>query len=406
MRVAHERWNRKQWFTNSWWCVVILGTLLGRGAGRLGAETIGIDNARYRVEIDRTNGVITRIVDRMGKLDLLQEIRLADNFKFTLPLPGKAAWQATEANYILGKDQRLASGEKTDSRLILRWGAPLTSVLGRSYDVSAVMTIQLVGEDIRFGFRVENRTLCEIGEVFYPILGGSLGLGERAGDRRETQLVVPVGAGVESSRIYHTFSNFSWLGVIGPEQFYSYPDRLSMPWVELYQPGLGHAVYLAAHDPVARFKVFHLEMFPGIAADRADGNWPRPEELGDLPAGVKISLVHMPYERPDKTFVASPVTLRFHDGGWRQAARIYREWFGSKFDLESSRDGWMYREPAFQDCRGVPYRDLPEWAEQGRASASGSCCSATGRLAGTRTGSPASNPIRNSEPGTSLPRRS
>jgi len=347
-----------------YWLAILLGGIWPAPASA-GDETIAIESERYRVETGGRSGTIIRIQEKRHGLELLREPRLADNFRFTLPLPGKAAWQATEANYILGKDQRLSSHERTEHGLVLRWNGPLTSVFGKPYDVSAKMTIDLAGDEIRFGFRIENRTGCEIGEVFAPILGGMLGLGDRPEDRKATELVVPASAEFQSAKIFRNFTNHSWLGVLGPEQFYSYPDKLSMPWIELHQPAANVGVYFGAHDPVARFKVMHLEMFPGIAGARREGNWPRPEELQGLPEGVKLSLVHIPYERARTTWEASPVVLRFHPGGSREAAAIYGAWFKSRFDLQKARREWLYQTQAFEDCRGIAFKDLPQWAREG-----------------------------------------
>ena len=84
-------------------------------------QSLTIQNDRYLVEVSLDHGLIARIHDKRGKLELLQEPRLADNFRFSLPIPGKVAWQATEANYILGKNQRLTSHEASETQLVLRW---------------------------------------------------------------------------------------------------------------------------------------------------------------------------------------------------------------------------------------------------------------------------------------------
>ena len=110
--------------------VLMLGILCAAGV-RAQEEMVQIENGLYQVEVARSNGVIRRIRGKRGGPDLLAEPRLADNFKFSLPLPGDAAWQATEANYIEGKDQRLTSYTTTDDRLVLRWNGPLQSVSGR-----------------------------------------------------------------------------------------------------------------------------------------------------------------------------------------------------------------------------------------------------------------------------------
>jgi hypothetical protein len=82
-------------------------------------RSINLENDRYRIEVSRANGTITRILEKPFKLDLIREPRLGGNFKFTLPLPGKEPWETIEANYILGKDQPLSSFDVRGRKLTL-----------------------------------------------------------------------------------------------------------------------------------------------------------------------------------------------------------------------------------------------------------------------------------------------
>ena len=198
---------------------------LGLATGAAAAEPpLVLRNQQHVVEVSPPHGLITRVADLRRGLELIAEPRLADNFRFTMPLRGEAAWQATEAHAILGRDQKLTSHELRDDTLVLTWAGPLTSVTGRACDASAEMTIRLAGEEIRFDLIIRNRSDMEIGEVFCPILGGCLGLGDRPEVRRQTELLLPGAADLRRAAIFHSFANFSWLGVTGPEQFYSYPD--------------------------------------------------------------------------------------------------------------------------------------------------------------------------------------
>ncbi len=344
-------------------------------------RNLRLENEYYLVEASPDRGLLTRIRDKRGGLELIREPRLADNFRFTLPLRGQAAWQATEGNYILGREQRLTSHALANAALRLAWDGPLVSSTGRQHDVSAAMTIELAGEDIRFSLTIRNGTDLEIGELYYPILGGTLGLGDTPDARRNTELVVPGSLDVRRAGIYRTFANQSWLGVHGPEQFYSYPDTLSMPWMELNHAALNRSVYFGAHDPVARYKVIHLEMAPGIAGARPDGNWPRPDELQGRAAGVKMSFVHFAYQPPGQAFEAAPVVLRFHDGDWHGGAKIYGDWLRSQGDMDKPRADWLHRTPVFQQCGAVPFKDLPAWARAG-ADAGARCLLLTDWKAG------------------------
>ena len=86
-----------------------LGLAADRAPGRADSPNLRLENAHLIVEVSPTNGAILRIRDRIGGLELIEEPRLADNFKFTLPIRHDHAWQSTEANAILGRDQRLTA---------------------------------------------------------------------------------------------------------------------------------------------------------------------------------------------------------------------------------------------------------------------------------------------------------
>lgn len=324
-----------------------------------------LENRWCRVEVSRTNGSIVRIRDQVGGLELIREPRLADSFRFSLPLPGKESWQATEGNYILGRQQRLTSFRQRPGALELLWKGPLRSEQGKLYPVDVLLRISLERDTIRFGLTIHNHTRFALGEVYAPVLGGLVGLGSRADQRKRTEMALPVGGGVQTSRPFHTFQNMSPFGVLYPEQYYAYPATLSMPWMHLYERRSQRGVSLMVQDPVYRYKVLHLEMVPGLAGPRAEGNWPRPEELGGLPAGVRVSSVHFPYQSPGKTFAAAPVVLWFHGGGWQETARRYGEWMRSVQGSRPAAPAWLREAGAVQECRSVPFGELPRWARDG-----------------------------------------
>ena len=95
------------------------------------------------MEVSRSNGAITRILDKKGGIELIREPRLADNFRFTLPIPGKKPWQTIEANYIWGNRQKLSSFDASAKKLTLHWNKPLVNYLGEKFDASAAMGIEL-----------------------------------------------------------------------------------------------------------------------------------------------------------------------------------------------------------------------------------------------------------------------
>ena len=325
-----------------------------------GARGARLENHLYRIEISRRNGVITRLLDKQAGVDFIREPRLAGNFKFTLPIRGEAAWQATEANYVMGEQQALSAVKREADSLELTWRGPLTSVLGRKYDVDVVMRVALVEDRIAFTLAVDNWTDLEIGELFYPMLGGTIGLTPNSSeyyvDPRQTVMVVPGRTGPQSALAFQNFANQSWLGILGPEQHYGYPDQLCMPWIDFYQKDMDRGLYIGAVDPITRYKVIHVEMFPGSSGPRVGGNWPTPEELGDLPSGLRVSLVHMPYSPAHTRFEAAPVIVKAHAGDWRAAAHLH----GMLAPIEAQSV-----EPAILlECDGRDWPRLPEQAKQ------------------------------------------
>ncbi len=208
--------------------------------------SLKIEDDRYLVEVNQTNGAITRILDKKDGLELIREQRLADSFRFTLPIPGRESWETIEANYFWGKEQKLSSFISTAKKLTLHWNAPLTNYLGQKFDVQAVMNIELAEDGILFRLAIDNATPYQIGEVFFPLLGGIEGVGKTGLQLKTTELVRPAGKDAAATAdIFRVFANMSWLGDQGPEQFYSYPKD-GEQWVELYSPRLNRSVYFGA----------------------------------------------------------------------------------------------------------------------------------------------------------------
>jgi hypothetical protein len=320
---------------------------------------IALEDARYRVEVARTSGVIMRIRDKVSGTELITEPRLADNWRLSLPIipvRGREGWRNFEGNYIFGRDQALTSHALTAGGLDLTWRGPLKAQDGRSWPVSVRMRIALTDEGISFSLNIENRTKLEIGEIAYPIIGGMTGLGETDLARRGTRLIVPAGGGSQTSRPFHTFANMSWLGIFGPEQHYPYPTVLAMPWAALTTDAGKRTVYFGSHDPVARLKVLHLEMVPGVSGPRPDGNWPRTDELNGAPAGVRMTWVHMAYEQAGRPFEGPPVVVAMHAEGMEGCARRYGAWL--------KRCAIKPRPPApqWREVRRTAFEGLPEAA--------------------------------------------
>ena len=131
-----------------------------------------IENQLYRLGIDPGTGRIESFFDKASDLELITEPRLADNFRLLLPAP------ELEANYIFGCEQRLTTIEQDSNGAALRWESPLINSRGE-FDIDVVMRIAFVDEAVEFRLSVKNRSESRLAEVWYPILGGLTGFGER-----------------------------------------------------------------------------------------------------------------------------------------------------------------------------------------------------------------------------------
>jgi len=336
----------------------------GEGNSPAGVECIELENSAYAIALDSASGIIVSLWDKKSGVNLITEPRLADNFRLLIPL------RDLEANYILGREQRLTRYEKGPDRLTLTWQGPLTNPRGR-FDVAVTMTILLTAMAVEFSLEVHNQTPHDIAEVWYPILGGFTGIGRRQ-DCRE---MIPVAGHSSNTNLFHTFEGRSAAGGLGipyAEVIYAYPAPMPMPWISLYNTKLNRALYFACHDRVCRYKAVRFELHPGIGSRRYGGNWPRGEEIdaASTPCGLRLHWAHFPYTKPQQSFSGPAVVLQFLDGDWHDAARLYRQWYESQFPILSPTSNWMRQKPAFVDTMFLlpegnvvlKFRDIPQWA--------------------------------------------
>jgi len=286
-------------------------------------ESVALEDDLYRVEVSRQNGAITRILDKVGGLDLIREPRLAGNYMLSLPIPGGEPWETIEANYVVGREQSLSSVECDGNRLVVRWDK-VTSWYAGPTDVAVTMTVELADGGIVLSLQVRNQSPFSIGEVYFPVLGGLQGLGQGPGALRSTLFARPAGQQVATDEIFTVFANQSPLGAVGSEQFYAYPESWSAPWAGFRLPGARRSVYIGAMGAVTGRKALHLELLPGSSGTtRWNGNWPRAEELRGQPVGVVFSIVDFANQAPGGVYDFPPIVVRFHDGDWTESQRIY-----------------------------------------------------------------------------------
>jgi len=69
------------------------------------------------------------------------------------------------------------------------------------------------------------------------------------------------------------------------------------------------------------------------------------------------------------------VVLRFVEGDWVAASRIYREWFRATFGIVQPADDWIRRQSFFlmtmfmlpEGTINYTFKDIPKWAKSAKA---------------------------------------
>jgi len=354
-------------------------------------STVRIANNSYVVEVERKAGRLVRLQDRIGGYELITEPRLADNFRLLLPLGN------FECNYIFGSRQRLTSFEKTETGLVLYWRGPLRNVAGR-FDLDVTLSIELVDDSIQFRCGVVNRTRYQLAEVWYAMLGGMTGIGRNDQERRTTEAMIPNSSRKWHQRLFSDFGNTKGqaLGTLGGEHSFMYPGGMAMPWISLYNPRLGRAIYGAALEETPRVKLVNFALMPGLAEQRSSGNWPRREETGRFPRGLTLWWAHVPYTKPGSTFESAPVVIRCHEGDWHEAADTYGKWFRNHYPVLPAGSTWIRRKTTTlhtmfmlpEDNINQRYADIPRWAKAAKAAGVGHVMLAGWQVGGHDRGYP------------------
>lgn len=320
-----------------------------------------IENDFYLVEVDQETGALLRISDKRGALDLITEKRLAASFRLLLPLPH------LRSNYLDGSEQRVSEINGTDEGIDIRYAGPLLGSEG-TYEISVLLRIAFGDGALVFSCELTNQSPYAVTEVWYPMIGGMTGLGEGE-DGRSARALVPYHYTQQDMAIFRRFDGVK-LGIPNAEKVFTYPARMSMPWMSFYHPEKQRALYFAAQDREIRSKAFRLQLDPGTARGRSGSDWPTPEEAGDTPIGMTAEWIFFPHTGQGGTFESPPVVLEAHAGDWRESARIYREWFQASFGVVDSSQHWLRHEPAAMDTMfmfaednlNLIFKDIPEWA--------------------------------------------
>lgn len=315
-----------------------------------------IENKYFNVSLDKTNGTVTSIFDKQGRLNLRSDSK-AGIFRIQL------SCNNSDQDCILGKEQSLSSYERTTDGIIFHWDGPLKSTSSKRIDIDVVMNIVFNGCGLEFQLNVQNNSPFDIVEVRYPFISGLLNIGSH--ESKEIKLFAPcgekIGYDIDSWawELYKPFRDYNFPYPVGRSWHSSCPDPyLFMPWIDIYNPRLDRGIYIGMHDTVIRTKVLNIGQVKKKSAEN----------------GIIASLVHFPYTKPSEYFKGSPFVLQFHEGGWKQAGKIYRNWFLSQFPLSDPKKDWMRQSSAIQYLMFLlpegnviyKFKDIPKIASEAK----------------------------------------
>jgi hypothetical protein len=284
---------------------------------------------------DRASGVILRIHDALSGITLAPPTGLAENFRLVLHKP-----DGTNVT-VLGKDQALSASRVVGGTLTLDWNGPLKDAAGGELDISVRMTVAATAGGLTFGLHVKNQSQAKVQEAWYPMIGGLADFAS-SGGKSDATLWIPTSRPTERP-IVPTAGGAS----------FGYPGQMTMGFACVQSKSAGRTLYFASHDSIARHKTFRF-VETGVAG------------VTDMAACVQ----HTPVLPPGQQFDGSPVVLRFVEGDWVAASRIYREWFRATFGIVQPADDWIRRQSFFlmtmfmlpEGTINYTFKDIPKWA--------------------------------------------
>ena len=292
------------------------------------------------LEGDGRSGAILRIHDASSGITLAPPPGLAENFRLTLQKPDRTTVM------VLGKDQALSESRVDGGTMTLGWKGPLKDAAGAGHDISVRMTITATAGGLTFGLHVTNGSPVKVQEAWYPLVGGLTGFAS-VGGKSDATLWIPTSTPTERP-VVPTAGGAS----------FGYPGQMNMGFACIQSKSAGKTLYFASHDPVARHKNFRF-VETGVAG------------ATDMAACIQ----HTPILPPGQQFDGSPVVLRFVEGDWVAAARIYREWFRATFGIVQPADDWIRRQSFFlmtmfmlpEGTINYTFKDIPRWARAAKA---------------------------------------
>ncbi|HEX7362391.1 MAG TPA: DUF6259 domain-containing protein [Bryobacteraceae bacterium] len=297
---------------------------------------------------------ILRISERSGdligldwkdpNLEVIREPRLGENFRLLIP---KTSY---EAAYFNSRDQQVSHIEETRDGVLCTYKSLHRAAThendSETLPIEVRYRIRVTKHRILFSIAVDNPTERKLAEVMYGIVGGQQGIGNRL----DTESVLPGRNLNLAPKLFSRFNGGGYgggnLGIRYDAATFTYPGRMSMGWMDIYNRKAGIGYYYANQDPEIRLSLLDIELRPFTKSASVEDSWPTPEEAGEEPLGLTMGWVHFPYSSKG-TFTAGPVALQVHRGDWHAGSVIYRSWFDQHFSIKRPRS-WLRQENAWQ----------------------------------------------------------
>jgi hypothetical protein len=203
----------------------------------------------------------------------------------------------------------------------------LISEYGDKYPILFRVTIEKVGELLRFTPHMENNTKdIRINECVCPMADFTTLYGEKSKDA----LYWPEGPGVRHQDPWRWLKNQS--GLYYNHDEYEVTVNLIYPRASMSWYGIQSAdkfLYISRQDPEMR--LCFLSLRHRINEDN-----------------ISCNIVHWPMARPGEKITEPSSVVGVLDGDWREGAKTYRKWADANFFKMPKIDKWMRHMTGFQ----------------------------------------------------------
>lgn len=291
------------------------------------------------LRLSERSGDLVGVAWKSPQLEIIGEPKLGENFRLLMPKPGY------QAAYFYSKDQKVARIEAAPDGVTCYYDS-----LKNDQDqlpVKVQYKVRALGRQLQFSIVVENPTDRKLAEVYFGIIGGQKGIGQRL----DTESLIPAPASNLAPNMFSRFAGGGYgggnLGIRYDGAGYLYPGQMSMGWMDVFNPKAGIGYYYANQDPETRLTALYTEMRPFTKSAVLRDNWPSPSDVppGE-PIGATMGWVYFPYTAKG-TFAPGPIALQVHSGDWHAASAIYRSWFDQHFTVRRPAN-WLRNEMAWQ----------------------------------------------------------